>query len=67
MAKLGQKHSIEEIRNVICQIDQDQSGAINLEEFLTFMTNKQNKDNNKAELQEAFKLFDADGCGYITV
>ena len=48
------------------QMDTDNSGEIDFEEFKNVMGGSFFKKYSKQELQAAFKKFDADNNGYIT-
>lgn len=43
------------------------NGTIDFEEFLTMMARKMKETDTEEEMKEAFKVFDKDGDGFITV
>ena len=63
---LGQSPSEEDIARMLKEIDKDDSGEIDFNEFLTMMASKMREVDNEEEIQEAFKVFDTDSDGYIT-
>ena len=54
------------VEKVMQQVDVDNSGDIDYTEFLTACINYNNY-NSRSNLEAAFKLFDKDGSGDITV
>lgn len=50
---------------MVRDVDADGSGHIDFNEFLVMMSQTQEK-HHQAELRQAFRLFDADGDGFIT-
>lgn len=63
---LGQNPSDEDIHSMISEVDQDGSGEIDFDEFLTLMAAKQSNMTMEDELRGAFNVFDQDGSGYIS-
>merc|ERR1711972_1081826 len=57
----------EEIRKMINDIDKDGNGAIDFSEFLEMMTQKMSEKDSKEEILKAFRLFDDDETGFITL
>jgi len=51
---------------MISEVDQDGSGEIDFDEFLTLMAAKQANMTMEDELRGAFNVFDQDGSGYIS-
>ncbi len=47
-------------------IDIDQSGTINLEEFMRLMSMHVNDRDDEEDMMNVFRVFDKDGDGYIT-
>lgn len=43
------------------------NGSIDFEEFVLMMAKKLERSNTEDEIREAFKLFDTDNNGFITV
>lgn len=54
-----------EVNKIMESVDIDQSGSIDYSEFILATMDKK-KAISKERLQESFKVFDADGNGYIT-
>lgn len=52
---------------MISEIDKDGSGTIDFEEFLTMMTAKMGERDSREEILKAFRLFDDDNSGTITI
>ncbi len=67
MRALGFEPKKEEIKKMIADIDKDGSGTIDFEEFLQMMTAKMGERDSREEIQKAFKLFDDDNKGFITL
>jgi calmodulin len=63
---LGQNPTEAEVQDMINEVDEDGSGAIDFGEFLVMMANKMKDSDNEEELREAFRVFDRDGNGYIS-
>ncbi|KXJ76003.1 calmodulin-beta-like [Aedes albopictus] len=64
---LGMNPSIAEIEQMIHEVDLDGSGSIEFNEFLTLMARKSREGTSQEELRDAFKVFDKDGDGFLTV
>ena len=65
-AVFGQKISREEVDEIFRKADTDNSGFIDYDEFIAATMNK-NRLFSVQNLNDAFKLFDKDGSGTITV
>jgi len=55
----------QEVNRIIAQVDINNSGEIDFTEFIIAASNTE-KFLSKEKLDQAFKLFDIDGDGYIT-
>lgn len=66
MRSLGQNPTEEALRQMIKEVDADDSGTIDFAEFLTLMARKMKTQDSEAEIQEAFKVFDTDNSGKIS-
>ena len=56
------------IQEMIGEIDQDGNGCISFNEFLYLMTKNVHEDGDiEEEIREAFRVFDREGHGFITV
>lgn len=62
---LGQKPTAEEVNAMIQEVDDDNNGAIEFEEFVQLMTKNMKGNDDADALMEAFKILDADGSGSI--
>ena len=55
-------------QEMIGEIDQDGNGCISFNEFLYLMTKSVHEDGDiEEEIREAFRVFDREGHGFITV
>ena len=63
---LNIKATDQELQLLMKQMDTDNSGEIDYEEFKKVMAGSFFKKYTKQELQAAFRKFDADNNGYIT-
>merc|ERR1719245_2908643 len=52
---------------MISDIDKDGSGTIDFNEFLEMMTTKMSEKDTREEILKAFRLFDDDESGFITL
>merc|ERR1719500_2147854 len=67
MRALGFEPKKEEIKKMISDIDKDGSGTIDFNEFLEMMTTKMSEKDSREEILKAFRLFDDDETGFITL
>ena len=68
MDTLGIRASKAEIDLMINEIDEDNNGEIDFEEFVAVMSRKVNANYTSAEVKSAFKAFEMDGSsGYVTI
>jgi len=67
MRALGFEPKKEEIKKMISDIDKDGSGTIDFNEFLEMMTAKMSERDSKEEILKAFRLFDDDETGKISL
>ena len=67
---MGFRPSKEELAEILQEIDEDGSGEIEFEEFTQlcakFLVEEPDEDTMKAELKEAFRMFDKERTGFIT-
>eukprot|EP00829_Urostomides_striatus_P010151 TRINITY_DN2333_c0_g1_i7.p1 TRINITY_DN2333_c0_g1~~TRINITY_DN2333_c0_g1_i7.p1 ORF type:complete len:457 (-),score=119.21 TRINITY_DN2333_c0_g1_i7:50-1348(-) len=61
----SEQRAILEVDQLLKQVDADSSGSIDYSEFLVAAANSKNLCS-KANVKQAFDLFDSDGSGYIT-
>ncbi|KAH7488508.1 hypothetical protein PRIC1_007377 [Phytophthora ramorum] len=66
MRALGFQVKKAEIRQMIADIDKDESGTINQDEFIEMMTGKMNSRDSREEIMKIFQLFDDDNTGKIS-
>ncbi|XP_016280494.1 uncharacterized protein LOC100011661 [Monodelphis domestica] len=64
---LGFEPKKEEIHKMMAEIDKEGLGTMNFESFLTVITTKMREKDEKEQLLKAFKLFDDDNTGCITL
>ena len=66
----GFRPSKEELQEILEEIDEDGSGEIEFGEFCQlcakFLVEERDEERMKAELKDAFRLYDKEGNGYIT-
>ncbi|XP_057613223.1 centrin-4 [Chionomys nivalis] len=67
MRALGFEPKKEEIRQMIVEIDKEGTGTICFEDFFAIMSVKMNEKDEKEEILKAFKLFDDDATGTISL
>ncbi|MFS7950416.1 putative EF-hand domain-containing protein [Helianthus anomalus] len=64
---LGFEMTKEQIDEMMVEVDKDESGAIDFDEFVYMMTSKICERNNKQELTKAFNIIDHDKNGKISI
>merc|ERR1719187_1351730 len=64
---MGQNPTEDELLNLVLEVDIDGNGTIEFEEFINMMMKKANEVDEEADLREAFKIFDRDKDGYISM
>merc|ERR1712243_330340 len=67
MRAMGQNPTEDELLNLVLEVDIDGNGTIEFEEFLNMMKQKSNEVDEEADLREAFKIFDRDKDGWISM
>merc|ERR1719189_3560264 len=68
MRTFGWNPSEGDLQEMIAEIDQDGNGSISFNEFLYLMTKSVHEDGDiEEEIREAFRVFDREGHGFITV
>eukprot|EP00931_Biecheleriopsis_adriatica_P087608 TRINITY_DN62048_c0_g1_i1.p1 TRINITY_DN62048_c0_g1~~TRINITY_DN62048_c0_g1_i1.p1 ORF type:complete len:167 (-),score=68.35 TRINITY_DN62048_c0_g1_i1:177-677(-) len=65
MKALGRKPTLEELKAMIGEVDEDGSGNIEFPEFLKLMASKLQDTDSVEEMQEAFQVFDRDKSGAV--
>jgi Ca2+-binding EF-hand superfamily protein len=69
MRNMGNELPLEEIKGMIADLDNDGSGEIDFEEFITFMQMTQSTEEltDEEEVIRAFMTFDKDGNGWLSM
>ena len=67
MQSLGFEAKNQTIYQMITDIDKDDSGEIDFDEFLMLMTSRLAGGDTKDDIQKIFELFDDDKTGYISL
>ncbi|XP_073897790.1 centrin-4 isoform X1 [Castor canadensis] len=67
MRALGFEPKKEEIKQMIAEIDKEGTGTISFEDFYAIMCIKMSEKDEKEEILKAFKLFDDDDTGSISL
>ncbi|EPS40158.1 hypothetical protein H072_6025 [Dactylellina haptotyla CBS 200.50] len=66
MRSLGQKPTKDELQDIINEVDKDNNGTIDFQEFLTLMAPREGGTRDpESELRDAFNVFDKDKTGTI--
>ncbi|KAK0610155.1 hypothetical protein B0T17DRAFT_546014, partial [Bombardia bombarda] len=66
MKQLGLHPSDSELQDLISEIDINNDGVINFEEFKSLMSTTVKETDTEQELLNAFRVFDQDGSGTIS-
>uniref|UniRef100_A0A8D0G6Z3 Calglandulin n=1 Tax=Sphenodon punctatus TaxID=8508 RepID=A0A8D0G6Z3_SPHPU len=67
MRLLGQNPTQAELQDMINEVDTDGSGTIDYPKFLSMMARRVRDSDGEEEIREAFRVFDKDGNGYVSV
>ncbi|KAK2628853.1 hypothetical protein QTJ16_001956 [Diplocarpon rosae] len=67
LKSLGLNPTMSEIEDMINEVDLDQTGTVDLDEFIKMMSIKTKPANVEDEMRSAFNVFDKDGSGTISV
>jgi calmodulin len=67
MAQLGQNPSDAELQDMINEVDIDGNGTVDFDEFAYMMTRQMREGDTEPDIIEAFRVFDKDNDGKITV
>ena len=65
MRALGIQMTKEDVKKLMSEIDQDNNGFIDQDEFQLLMTQKLAERNQEEELRKAFRVYDQDDAGLI--
>merc|ERR1711976_318155 len=67
LRSLQQDPSEKEIKQMICKLDENDSGQVEFPEFCKHMKEEfRNPEQKKDEIREAFRIFDKDGNNFIS-
>lgn len=66
MYSLGQMPTDDEVRQMIQEVDINNDGKIDLDEFITLMTKNSPDTQTEDEVINAFRVFDKEGNGLIS-
>jgi calmodulin len=67
MRSLGQNPTEAELQDMIKEVDLYGDGGVDFPEFTRMMMRKMRDTDSEEEIKEAFKVFDKDGNGYISM
>jgi len=67
MRSIGQNPTEDEILELVLEADTNGDGTIDFEEFLEMMKKKSSEEDQMEDLRHAFKMFDGDGDGFISL
>mmetsp|Transcript_16522 Transcript_16522/g.41236 ORF Transcript_16522/g.41236 Transcript_16522/m.41236 type:complete len:146 (-) Transcript_16522:294-731(-) len=67
MRALGKSPTEAEVKKIVSEVDPDGRGFINFPEFCGIMGREMREFDNEADLKAAWKVFDKDGKGSISV
>merc|ERR1719385_170663 len=67
MRAMGQNPTEDELNNMVMEVDLDGNGTIEFPEFLEMMKQKASAVDQEGELREAFRIFDRNKDGYISM
>jgi len=63
MRRLGERPTQKELLDMVAEVDQDESGSIELDEFYQMMANRTSETN---KIRQVFNFFDKNNDGYIS-
>merc|ERR1712244_211974 len=67
MSSLGYEHTNKLIFQILENLDKNQDGQIDFDEFLDMMSAKLSDKDSREDIMKVFNLFDQDGTGRITI
>ena len=67
MRSLNHDPTEDELNEMIAEVDLDGNGEIDFEEFVTLMNRRSKETDTEEEVLNAFKVFDKEGNGLISV
>ena len=60
---MGQNPSERELREMIGEMDEDDSGTVDFQEFVILMKKKRLDDEGNDDIEESFRVFDTKNDG----
>ena len=60
MRRIGERPTDKELRDMVAEVDEDKSGTIEFDEFLTIMANR---ISDSEKIQKVFRVFDKNDDG----
>lgn len=67
MRALGKSPTEAEVKQIVKEVDPDSRGLINFQEFVSIMGREIRDYDNEADLRAAWKVFDKDNKGFISI
>eukprot|EP00111_Clytia_hemisphaerica_P001217 TCONS_00003475-protein len=67
LRSLGQNPTEQEVQDIINEMDANKNGKIEFQEFLEKMAERNERNDMSEDLRNAFRVFDANGDGRISV
>lgn len=67
LRSLGQNPTEQEVQDIINEMDSNKNGKIEFQEFLEKMAERNERNDMSEDLRNAFRVFDANGDGRISV
>ncbi|XP_075396736.1 calmodulin-alpha-like [Tenrec ecaudatus] len=67
LRSLGHNPTEAELQDMINELDTGDNGTIDFPAFLSVMARKMKDTESEEEIRKAFRIFDKDGRGYISV
>ncbi|KAI8037198.1 uncharacterized protein LOC128255694 [Drosophila gunungcola] len=64
---LGRQPNESEVQSMINEVDSEGNGSIEAPEFFNLILRKMRDTNHEDELREAFRVFDKENNGYISI
>ncbi|CAH3036212.1 unnamed protein product [Porites lobata] len=65
MRTLGFNVNEQELQQIILNVDYDNDGVLNFEEYIQLMEQQKTVDEREDDIVQAFRVFDSESNGYI--